>query len=199
MSNKHETPEEESLPVNLLRQLIFCPRIPFIREVMGVCAPEQVWMKQGDQDHEAMERRLQRRIVKPYGFDEAVKHRRCSMRSAKLGIHGIADWILEGKEHLAVIEYKSSKYAPSRGARIQLAAYGMLAEEHFDKDCPHLFFLWGEKKRKVLALNDGLRQEVLHAVERLQSVIDSGIMPYSSATAAQCTQCEHLNVCNDRF
>lgn len=83
---------------------------------------------------------------------------------------------------------------------MQLIAYGLLAEEYFNKSFRQAFVIVGEG-RKVLSvkLNESLLQSFYQILEQLELVLTGGLLPSSSATNYQCAQCEYLKFCNDRF
>ncbi len=198
-SNPQPEGAKETWPVNLLRQMLFCPRIPWFREVLGLAAPSQPWMRQGERFQEVMEQRLERRVLARFGLDDAAWHKRPFLRSPALGLHGIADLALVGTDRVAVVEIKLGSGGVRRGERLQLAAYGLMAEAHFALPCREVFLLFGERGFERITLGDALRKEVRAAAGRLCAIMAAQRVPDSPATAAQCTQCEHLNACNDRF
>lgn len=189
----------ETLPVNLLRQWAYCPRIPFIREVLGSRGEPPAWVSQGIA-YDEIEHVLQRdRRLRTMGLESYEPHRRVSMTSTSLGLHGIADLLLKGTADIVVADYKLDQGPIRRGTRLQLGAYALLAEEHFGLPVRGLIVLFGKPVQAIaVAQIGGLAAEVKSAVAELRQVIDTGRMPATDAGPAKCGICEHLNFCNDR-
>ncbi len=117
-----------SLPVSLLRQYTFCPRIPWFMETLGLNPPRPPWVRQGI-DHHQRERMLQRRRrLSRYGLDEARLVEEPQLRAPELGLHGRPDALLETEDAAYPLEFKLGDSRPANGHLLQIAAYALLAE-----------------------------------------------------------------------
>ena len=89
---------------------------------------------------------------------------------------------------------------PTKAQKMQLIAYGVLAEKIYKKDF-NLGFISFEKNAKTVPINvnNDMKQEVQKIVNEIINLIKSEKLPYSNAEDEKCTQCEFLNYCNDRF
>lgn len=190
---------QESLPASLLRQWAYCPRIPWIREVLGARGVPGPWVEQG-LEYDRIQHHLQRdRRLQSLGFDDLRPHRRVPLRSESLGLHGVADLLLIGRDRFVVADYKLEARSMPRGTRIQLAAYAVIAQEQLGKPCIALMVLSGKPVRAILQpWTPELQREVIEAIRALRETLASVSMPPSDAQASKCTVCEHLNLCNDR-
>ena len=84
-----------SLPINLIRQWCFCPRIVYYQELLNIKAHKPLWVAQGEDSHKKVEHLEKRRSFRKYGLDTAIRHFNVAMKSSKYNLHGIADWVLE--------------------------------------------------------------------------------------------------------
>lgn len=190
---------DESIPASLLRQWAYCPRIPFIREVLGHRPAMPAWVARGE-DFDAIQHALSRdRRFRELGAFGWQRLRRVELRSEEIGIHGTADLILRGPDRFLVCDFKLEATRIERGARLQLGAYALMAERQWGVRCHGLAVLTRKPVRALLAPFDDLaRESVRHAIERLRATLEQGALPPSDAGPAKCGICEHLNHCNDR-
>jgi len=89
---------------------------------------------------------------------------------------------------------------PTYSQKMQLVAYGMLAEKIYEKEF-NLGFILFEKKSKNIPLNitESDKENLLKIVDDIIALIEKGLLPDSSANGNKCLQCEFENYCNDRF
>ena len=100
--------EQFNLPVSMLRQHCFCPRIPFFQLMRGIQPVGPMWLQQGV-NHQVREemlakrRKLSRFGISPQSFRflEDIK-----LYNDSLGLHGICDG--------AIFTSFSVKIAPSQ-------------------------------------------------------------------------------------
>ena len=189
-----------SLPAHLLRQHAFCPRIPYFIEGLGISPETPLWVQQGQDYHARQERLTHDRTLKRFGLDKAARQFRVRLSSARLGLHGIADAVLETENEVYPVEFKTEFSEAGRGQILQLTAYGLMAEEMKGKRFVAGYLLYGQKgnTRKVERSN-ALTGDLNHALEVVRANLAAARMPESSAAAPQCGQCEYFNYCNDRF
>ncbi len=193
-----DTPSS-SLPVSLLRQYAFCPRIPWFMETLGLNPPRPPWVRQGI-DHHQRERMLQRRRrLSRYGLTEARLVEEPQLRAPGIGLHGRPDALLETEHAVYPLEFKLGDSRPASGHLLQVAAYALLAESSLGKPSPAGFILYGKRGKTIsVEMDTRMREKVLKASADLRQSLEKGLLPVSPASAAQCTQCEFLNYCNDR-
>ncbi len=189
-----------SLPAHLLRQHAFCPRIPYFIEGLGISPETPLWVKQGQDYHARQERLTRDRTLKRFGLDRATRHFRMRLSSERLGVHGIADAVLETETHVYPVEFKTEFSHAARGQLLQLTVYGLMAEEMKGKRFAAGFLLYGHKgKTRKVERSDDLTNDVERTLEAIRRNLAAARMPESPATAPQCGQCEYFNYCNDRF
>ena len=191
---------ESTIPISLLRQYCFCPRIPYFLEVMQLQLSEKPWMKQGGDHHQRQAMLSRRRNLSRFGIAGDARIRNdVYVRSQRLGCHGIADMMLETESSIYVVEFKISQFKPVKGHILQVAAYAIAAEEQFQKPVAGVYILYGDKgKTFEVQLSTELRQQVVTTVAKTSSLLNGASMPDSAASSEQCGQCEYLNFCADR-
>ena len=184
----------------MLRQYAFCPRIPYYRFLLGQKNRSTVWMKQGEELQLRLEELLKRRKLSRFGMEGAKLRHRVSLESEILPLHGIADTILLSESEVVPLEIKLAGGAPTRGQKLQLLAYGLLAAEKYDRKFEQGYFLFGKKAGHVFTLKntDELQADLKRVITGISDMMQAMSKPDSPASMAQCVQCEHLLECNDR-
>lgn len=192
-----------NIPISMLRQYCFCPRIPFYYLVRQLKPVAPMWVSQGIDEHERQEMLLKRRNLSGYGIDSTDWSIRFNVElySEKIGVHGICDSVLEADHSFHVLEFKNSQSVEfNHGAKLQLAAYSMLCEEKYGTIIQNSFLLYGSKaKTYELRIDQELRSRVINAIEKIQEMLLKGTLPMSSAEESKCCQCEFFNFCADRY
>ncbi len=187
-----------SLPVNLIRQWCYCPRIVYYIELTEFPVVYPGWVRQGERFHQKETTLWQRRNLSRFGLEKGKIHLDYGGKSLKYQIHGIADMVIETDDAVYPVEFKLAGSAQKKGGTLQLAAYGLIMEDIFQKKSPFGFLAEGEKSILKIEFNDALKKEVLNNVEQIKQMLKRGIKPDSSATIYQCVRCEYRNHCNDR-
>ena len=188
-----------SVPVNLIRQWCYCPRVVYYLELMEVAVRRPTWVKQGEDFHRREEKLWQRRNLSRFKLASGKTHHNLAMQDTGLGLHGIVDMAIETDEAVYAVEFKLSASSKKRGDVLQLSAYAMLLERHFSKPSTVGFLAGRGKVLHEVRIDREKRQGVLAIADDIRQMLDRGIKPDSSATVAQCCICEYVNFCNDRL
>lgn len=192
--------DDYSLPASMLRQWAYCPRIPFFRETLGINPAMPGWTKQGV-DFDALQHVLSRdrrfRRLHTGGYKHS---RKVHLRDPSLQLHGIADLLLIGTDQLYVCDFKLDAERVTRGTRLQLAAYAVMAEKQYTLPCSGLVVITDKPMRLLLApWNEQTRHELIDTLDTVKRQLGTGLMPDSGAGPEKCGICEYLNYCNDRM
>ncbi len=188
-----------SIPVNLIRQWCYCPRVVYYMELTDVAFHRPVWVGQGEHFHRAEEKLWQRRNLSRFNLRSGKTHHNLAVRSDALGLHGIADMAVETDEAVYAVEFKLSANRGKRGDQLQLAAYALLLEEHFSKPSTAGFLVGKGKVLHTIDIDADKRRLVAEVADKIRRMLRRGLKPESSATVAQCCTCEYVNFCNDRL
>ena len=189
--------EAYSLPVNLLRQWCFCPRVVYYRELLGVKSFEPIWSKQGSLYHKKETELFKRRNLSRFKLSEGTKHHNINLKDEALRLHGICDLIVETSDNVFAIEYKMGKKI-STGTHHAVNRLLSIGRKHFGKKASHSFILTGDGKVKLVAIDNQNRRQLKHVTNEIIKMLNNSCKPFSNATIHQCGQCEYLNYCNDR-
>ena len=189
-----------SIPANLIRQWCYCPRKVYYMELMKVASIHRpMWVKQGEEFHELETKLWSRRNLSRFGLEQGKKHYQLMMKSVNLGLHGIADLVIETENCVYPVEFKLSASNKRLGDILQLVAYGLLAEKHFAKPVEIGFLVGKGRVLHSISLDKEKRQRVKDVMKSIHEMLERARKPDSSATLAQCGGCEYVNFCNDRF
>lgn len=188
-----------SLPISLLRQHCFCPRIPYFQELLKLNPSRPEWVKQGQALHAKQPQVFKHRALKRFGLEDAEQRFEVFVESESLQLHGIVDCLLIGKSHIYPVEIKLAGSKPTKGQIVQLTAYAIVVRRQFDLICDQGFILLGEKgKTYPVTIDAPAEKKVVEIRDKIFNDLEKSCLPDSPATPAQCTQCEYLNHCNDR-
>jgi CRISPR-associated protein Cas4 len=127
------------------------------------------------------------------------RERRVGLQSETLRLHGVADLVLRGPICFIVCDFKLGAAQMERGARLQLGAYALMAEEMWGQQCAGITVLTGRPVRALFSKwGEQERAATRAAIKELHAVMTATVLPHSPAGLAKCGICEHLNHCNDR-
>lgn len=189
-----------SVPVAMLRQYCFCPRIVFFQEVQGLAPAEPPWVRQGVDAHRRVAMLEKRRGLRRLGLDAGERRFDVPLCSERLGLHGIADGVVIGDGWVAALEFKPeiSRVRPAHW--VQAVAYGMLAEEQFARPLRCVALLYGPRGQTAVCAGDLAAEKARAAatVAAVRRLLASPLPPPSDAAPDKCAQCEYFNFCNDR-
>lgn len=186
-----------SVKISMIRQYAFCPRIPYYTEIAGIVGLQPDWVQQGTTYHAEEQRKTARRNLKKFGVIEGKTHLSVYVEHNGIGMYGQADMIIELDDEIMPVEFKTAK--PRKGGLLQLAAYGMAAEVQFGKPYVRGFYTYGRRATAVeVPDSEKTRNEVKKIVTNIAKMRDTGLLPNTSASEHQCSQCEFLRLCNDR-
>lgn len=188
-----------SVPVNLIRQWCYCPRKVYYFELTDFKVEYPLWVKQGERFHNIEEKLWRRRNLSRFNLQNGQVHHNLAMQSDELGLHGIADMVIETDESVYAVEFKLSANNKKRGDQLQLAGYAMLLEKHFSKLSPVGFLVGKGKVLHTIDIDADKRDAVKAIADNIRRMLRRGLKPESSATVAQCCACEYVNFCNDRL
>ena len=188
-----------SLPVNLIRQWCYCPRVVYYMELTNVAFHRPIWVKQGLDFHQIEKTLWSRRNLSRFSLEKGKTYHNLSLRDDTLGLHGIVDMAIETDTAVYGVEFKLSARAKKRGDQLQLSAYAMLLEKYFSKPS-FVGFLVGMKKAvHIVNIDQDKRDAVVAVCDKMRRMLRRGLKPFSSASLAQCCNCEYINFCNDRL
>ena len=158
------------------------------------------FVKEGEDYHKSQEKLFKRRTLSRFNLENADFWQNINLSYSDLNFYGICDALIISDTNIYPVEIKLHGQKPTKAQKMQLIAYGVLAEKIYKKDF-NLGFISFEKNAKTVPINvnNDMKQEVQKTVNEIINLIKSEKLPYSNAEDEKCTQCEFLNYCNDRF
>ena len=187
------------LPIHLIRQYLFCPRVVYFLEVLNIPKVSPIWVKE-EAHHKKQTELFKRRTLSRFGLIDAEFKNNVTLSGDDLNFYGICDGLIVSQTHIYPVEIKLHGDKPTKAQRMQLIAYGILAEKKFAKTFDLGFVLYEKNGKTVpIKVSENDKQEVITKVNEIIEMILVGKLPYSSADDEKCTQCEFENYCNDRF
>lgn len=188
-----------SIPSSLFRQYCFCPRVVYFQYIFKLKVPTPLWVKQG-LDYHQRERLLSKsRTLKRYNVEAGKIEFDLILKSEKFGIHGLADAVVFLPNEALVVEFKLACIKPTKGQELQITAYALMIEEQYQIKVDTGYISYGTNgKVHKIAITEKLKEKLKKAIRQIGLMQNKQYMPDSSASQAQCEQCEYINFCNDR-
>lgn len=189
------------IPVNLLRQYKFCPRIVYYNLLTNIKPIFPKHVKLGEEYHLLQDSLESSRKFKKLHIEILEKISNRYLEDKDLGICGKIDLGFITKDEVIPVEFKfTENKKPSYSHILQLLAYGMVMKKKYNKDLKRGFIISSNNlKTTEIFFTENQREDLLKTVKEIQKIVKNSIFPDSSADFNKCSQCEYLNYCNDRF
>jgi CRISPR-associated exonuclease Cas4 len=189
----------ESTPISLIRQYIFCPRIPWFQQNVDRDYKHPLWVEQGAQYEERRVALLRKRpLFRQTGKSGYSEKFDVTVSNPTYKIHGRVDLVLETRNETIPVEIKLHAEKPGRGHILQLVGYGLCVEKPKFPVLRGLIIAGKRQRRYEIRITEALRAEFLKVLDNLRKTLQHPYLPQSSASLAKCMQCEYQNQCQDR-
>lgn len=189
------------IPINLIRQFHFCPRIVYYSLLTNIKPIYPKHVELGLKYHEIQEKLSKNRKFKKLkiNYENIVLNK--FLEDSKLGIYGKADLALIAKDEVVPIEFKFIKpKKPSYSHILQLFGYGYLFKQYYNKEFKRMVIIYSNNIKVFnIEATEKHKEDFIKTVEEIKKIANSSVLPDSSANEAKCLQCEYLNFCDDRF
>jgi len=189
------------LPVRMLNEFTYCPRLGYLEWVQGEFA-DSADTVEGRFHHRNIDR-ARHRVRSADGEEEQqprIHARSVWLGSERLGLSAKID-LIEGEGRRVVpVDYKRGKrpHVP-RGAYepelVQLCAQGLLLREH-DYDCDEgvLYFV-GSRERVGVEFDDELVARTIEIAAAMREVATTGNIPPPLVDSPKCPRCSLVGIC----
>jgi CRISPR-associated exonuclease Cas4 len=169
-------------------------------EVLNIPKASPVWVREGSIHHKKESELFKRRTLARFHLEDAKLKTDVHLSHSGFDFYGMCDVLIVSDNSVYPVEIKLHGDKPTKSQKMQLVAYGMLAEAIHGKKFDMGFVLFEKNGKTVpIKVTDDDKNEVKKIVSEIIRMIEVGRLPYSSADNGKCTQCEFLNYCNDRF
>ncbi len=187
------------LPTSMIRQYLYCPRVPYWSYCAPLDRPSTYKMHEGALHHEHVAELEERRSLRAYGITEGTRHFGVMLRSPVLGMSGKIDMLIETPSELVPVEWKHTE----RGAlmlhhKYQLAMYALMVEEAFGRPVRRCcVYLIPSKTVLTVPIVEGMRRYAVRVAGELRTLIQQERMPPPTPRRGRCRDCEFRRFCND--
>lgn len=194
---------EPIFTVTDLKQFAYCPRVVFYYYCLPLIRPTTYKMEESILAHREEAEREERRSLRPYGLTQGERRYDVPVASARLGLRGVIDMVIDTGEEYIPVDYKSTfRKQPGAHFRLQLAAYGLMLEKSLSTGSGfrvHRGFLYSLLTRSAqeIALTGRLRAQVIRTVDALREMVARERMPPAPQGRGRCIACEFRRFCND--
>lgn len=223
-----EHPPPITLTASDLRQYVYCARLIYYRYCMPVHPPPTYKMDEGKRQHAQVEDLERRRNLRAYGLADGERVFDVRLASERLGISGALDMVIVRRHEVIPVEFKHTEAPPVRPARstlhpasategldhvaqgagdqvtvslhhkYQLAAYALLAEEHWQLPAHRCFvYFVGARKAAAAAITPSVRTYTRRLLREMRELIIVQRMPAATRHPGRCHDCEYRRFCND--
>ena len=193
-------PEEETLiPVRMVNEWIYCPRLAYLEWVEGE------WADTGDT---TQGRRVHRRVDKERGAlpapeetdPELARASSVTLSSETLGIIAKMDVVEAHGDRVVPVDFKKGKrphvaagaYEPER---VQLCAQGLILEDNGYNVTEGALWFAGSRERVPVRFDEELRERTRTAISELRLASTSGRRPPPLEDSPKCMRCSLAGIC----
>lgn len=194
--------EEPLIPVRMLNEFTYCPRLAYLEWVQGEFTDNADTLE-GRFHHRRVDvapKRARETTLEESAQDEPIHERSVWLSSDRLGLTAKID-LLEGTgQAVAPVDYKRGKRPHvEKGAwepeRVQLCAQGLILREHgYECDGGFLYFV-GSRERVAVSFDTELVEQTLRLANDLREVARNGPIPPPLVDSSKCTRCSLAGIC----
>jgi CRISPR-associated protein Cas4 len=188
------------LPVRMLNEFQYCPRLAYLEWVQGE------WAESADT---VEGRGVHRRVDRPSGdlpppgevdADTRLHARSITLSSNRLGLIAKMDLIEAEDGAVVPVDYKRGKRPHvAKGAydpeRVQLCAQGMILDEHGYRCGEGVLYFAAAKERVTVSFDAELRALTQQAIDGLRLVAVGGQTPPPLVDSPKCPRCSLVSIC----
>ncbi len=192
--------DEPLLPVRMLNEWIYCPRLAFLEWVEGE------WADSGDT---AEGRRVHARVDRAgggfaaadeLGEDERLATRSLTLSSERLGIIAKLDLLEAQDGFVTPVDYKKGRRPHvDKGAfepeRVQVCAQGLILEDNGYRVREGMIWFAGSRERVPVRLDEELRALTERAIAEMRLACAGGRRPPPLEMSRKCVRCSLAGIC----
>ena len=181
-----------SLPLSALQHWQFCPRQCALIHVERLWAENRL-TAEGKVLHERADG------GHPESRDGARVLRAVQVASQRHRLHGVADVVEMRGAVPYPVEYKRGRPKAHRADDVQLCGQAMCLEEMTGEAVLEGALFYGRnRRRKVVAMEEGLRSLTLSVASEVRETLESGILPPPVYDRRRCDACSLHDLCRPK-
>jgi CRISPR-associated protein Cas1 len=197
----HVKAELDLLPVRMINEVVYCPRLYYLEHVMGEWAPSAD-TAEGKALHAAVDRRSDSLAAPDESDQDDPRHRARSitLSSAPLGIIAKMDIVeVQGASAVPVdVKHGHPPNVPERAylpERVQVCAQGLILRDN-GFCCEGGIIYYPETKQRVaVPFDDELVRATLDAISAARRLEGSAELPEPLADSPKCPRCSLVGIC----
>jgi CRISPR-associated exonuclease Cas4 len=188
---------DHQVTITLLKQYMYCPRVVYYETCTPGIRPRTYKMQAGEDAHKRERERASRRSLVAYEVLDGERRFDVRILSPALDLSGLIDEVVLTAHEAIVVDYKLAAWTGDNHL-VQLAAYGLLAEEAFNLPV-HRGFIYLLKPRRfeTVPIDEPLRNSVMETLQNVQYIRLREYMPPPVEQRSKCLSCEFRRFCND--
>lgn len=193
-------PEMPPLPVRILNEYVYCPRLAYLEWVQGEFA-DNADTVEGRSSHKRVDRGSKPlRDPADLEAEERIHARSVTLASERLGLIAKLDLVEGDGQAVSPVDYKRGKRPHvEKGAydpeRVQLCAQGLLLGEHgYQVEEGFLYFV-SSRERVRVPFDEELKDRTRTAADELRLVAASEHIPPPLEDSPKCPRCSLVGIC----
>jgi len=188
------------IPINLIRQYFFCPRIIYFNLLTNIKPVYPLHVEIGKEYHNLQYKLTKHRKFKKLNINYHKVLKEYYIEDEELGVNGKVDLVFVCNDEIIPVEFKFIEKKPSYAYMLQVIGYGILLERRYNLEFKRGFIIYSNNiKFYPINVTKTLKDDFFKTIEKIKNIIDKGNLPFSSASENKCSQCEYLNFCDDRI
>jgi len=201
-----ETPlsvaEEPLLPVRMLNEFAYCPRLAYLEWVQSEFA-DSADTVEGRFHHRRVDESPKRQPPEdesPSDEDTVIHQRSLWLSSERLGLTAKIDLVEGVGACIAPVDYKRGKRPHvDKGAwepeRVQVCAQGLILRENgYECDGGFLYFV-GSRERIAVTFDQELIERTLELIADMRRMARGGALPPPLVDSPKCPRCSLVRIC----
>lgn len=194
--------EEPLLPVRMLNEFAYCPRLAYLEWVQSEFA-DSADTVEGRFHHRRVDESPKRQSPAtelPSDDDTVIHQRSVWLSSERLGITAKIDLVEGVGTCVAPVDYKRGKRPHvEKGAwepeRVQVCAQGLILRDNgLECDGGFLYFV-GSRERIAVSFDPPLIERTLALIADMREMARNGVMPSPLVDSPKCPRCSLLRIC----
>ncbi len=190
--------ETPLIPVRILNEYVYCPRLAYLEWVQGEFA-ENEYTVHGRFQHRRVDEAVGSIPAVPEE-GETIHAKSVMLGSERLGIIGKIDLVEgEGKKVIPVDYKRGKRPHMASGAhepeRVQLCAQGLLLRENGFVCEEGAIYFAGSRERSRIMFDEELISRTEHAIQGARSMAEGGRIPPPIEDGQRCPKCSLLPIC----
>jgi len=190
-----------ALPVRMLNEFAYCPRLCYLEWVQGEFA-DSADTVEGRFHHRAVDRDRQRQKPKKGEGEEPTKvhERSVSLTSDRLGLTAKIDLVEGEGTRVTPVDYKRGKRPHNpQGAwepeRVQVCAQGLILRDNGFECGEGVIYFAGSKERVKVEFDEALVARTMELAGQMAEAARGGVIPPPLEDSPKCPRCSLVGIC----